>query len=301
MTKTILHRRGMPDLPPPAGEIGCPRCGGAADAVWHGNLHERDYWLAECRCGLCFTWPLPTTDEIAGFYRGSYHASADDLEQKFRPKFERYVAFINSEIPPKGRALDVGATTGLLPALLNQRGFDAEGLEINPETARIGRERHGLPMTTGTFEGYAAPERSFDLITLCDMVEHTIDPPATLRKVNRLLRPGGTALVTFPDIRSWESRYWRAVARFFGRDWLWGNCHAPYHIWEFDKRTASLCFAEAGFSIIRFRRQSEGYESPQWMMKLLALPVRPIDWPWVARWLGSGMMFLLRKDREVDA
>jgi SAM-dependent methyltransferase len=281
----------------------CPRCRDTARLVWQKNLGGRDWWLAECRCGLFFTWPQPNLNDIRGFYADSYHVSPDAVENAFRRKFQRYVDLIVANVRP-GRSLDVGCTTGLLPALLRQHGFQAEGLEINAKTAHYGAEAHGLPITIGSFEDYDVPTASFDLLTMCDVVEHTVDPVASLRKANRLLRPGGAALVTFPDILSLESRYWRALSRLFRRDWLWLNCHVPLHTWEFNKHVACNCFAAAGFSIVRFMRQSSLLLScNEWnqsrKVALLGMPLRPLAMPCAASWLGTGMIFLLRKDHEV--
>jgi hypothetical protein len=70
---------------------------------------------------------------------------------------------------------------------------------------------------------------------MTDLVEHTQDPTATMKKVNRLLRPGGGADVRFPDIRSVKSRYSQTLAKLTGREWLWMSCQIPQHMIGFTR------------------------------------------------------------------
>jgi len=83
---------------------------------------------------------------------------------------------------------------------------------------------------------------------MTDVLEHKhrIQGKAILR-VNQLLKPDGLLLVTFPDIDSIESRYYRALSRLLRRDWIWITCRIPGHTWEFTHKTASSLFSKSGF------------------------------------------------------
>ncbi len=257
----------------------------------------RDWWLAQCRCGLRFTHPAPGLDDLLEFYSGSYHSELlDGGDRKFAAKFKTYI----SMIPPdarRGRSLDVGCTTGLFPAMLRDAGFDAEGLEVNPAIAAWGRAHYGLSITEGTFEEFVAPDGSFDLITMMDVLEHTIDPLAALKKVNQLLRPGGLAMFSFPDISAPKSRYYKMLARVTGREWLWITCAVPLHVWEFTRATALTAFGRAGFEPVRFARTGQPEERLIGKHGFLSLPALAFDLPAVGAVVGIGMIFLMRKAR----
>src|SRR5260370_1598194 len=45
---------------------------------------------------------------------------------------------------------------------------------------------------------FSPAKRKFDLITCSDVIEHVMDPEACLRKICRLLKPGGTAYIAYP-------------------------------------------------------------------------------------------------------
>jgi SAM-dependent methyltransferase len=280
----------------------CPLCGADARVVYTRALQNRTWSLAKCPCGLRFTHPKPTLQDIVGFYNAdSYHVELDrgGDQAVFSPKFNWYVDVITRHYQG-GRTIDIGCTTGLFPAMLKQHGFDAEGLEVNPRTAELGRKKYGINIRVGTFEEFEAEPLSYDVVTMTDVVEHTINPLNTMRKANTLLRPNGGALITFPDIASLRSRYFYALSWAFRRDWLWHTCHIPLHTWEFTRSVAERCFAEAGFSVARFERTEgppEQYDS--FALRLLAAPSRVLNLRMLSKRFGTGMLFLLRKEREV--
>lgn len=280
----------------------CPLCG--QDRLKH--LYERQYqsrtWrLARCLdCGLHFTDPQPTRDDINAFYAGDYHSElrADGAAEKISgQKYERYTRMIR-RFAPSGRTLDVGCATGLFPHMLRNLGYEAEGLELNRESREFGSARYGLPIHGGTLEDIAAlnPAR-YDLITMTDVLEDTQHPPSSLQLVNRLLKKSAHAMITFPDILSVESRYYRLLSRLTGRDWVWRTCRIPHHTWEFTKASAVECFEQAGFKVVAFRRSAD-LDRFRGGLALLSLPVRPLALPPIAAYIGSQMEFLLQRVGE---
>jgi SAM-dependent methyltransferase len=253
--------------------------------------------LAHCvSCGLHFTDPAPTDSQISGFYSGDFHSQLRQegaSEQFAGERFRRHVDWI-AKFVPSGRTLDVGCATGLLPRLLQDKGYAAEGLEMHPETARWGAAHYGVPIEIGGLERVASREGCYDLITLTEVVEHTPHPVEFLKAVNRLLKSGGYALVTFPDISSVKSRYYRLLATLTRREWVWVTCRIPLHIWEFTYATASASFARAGFSIAGFRRREEDGDFSG-KFAALSWPLKPLNLDVLSRRLGSQMEFMIRK------
>ena len=279
--------------------VACPLCG--AGGIRH--LHERPFqnvvWkLAHCRsCGLRFTDPTPTDEQLRSFYSGDFHAPLripGAAEAMFSERFRRYVDWI-VEFVPGGRALDVGCATGFLPWMLRQKGFDVEGIELHPDSARWGAEHYGIPIACGTLELVAPQAESYDLIVLTEIVEHTRQPLEFLRAVRPLLKAGGYALVTFPDITAAKSRYYRWISKLTGREDFWITCHMPFHTWEFTPRTAAATFSKAGFSIAGFRRTETAKGLPGNFARL-SWPARLLTLGPVARHFGSQMEFMIRKN-----
>lgn len=102
--------------------------------------------------------------------------------------------------------LDVGFAYGGFLIAFASLGHDVTGVEISEKFGRLGRlnlESSGYAVDTrmGDFlsDEVLPGERQFDLITCSDVIEHVMDPEAGLRKICRLLKPGGTAYVAYPN------------------------------------------------------------------------------------------------------
>ncbi|MGH9412752.1 MAG: class I SAM-dependent methyltransferase [Terriglobales bacterium] len=279
---------------------GCPFCRSLQTRVICLRTHvDRSWALARCSaCGLHFTTPPPQLSDLARFYACGYHTGLCHpgvAERVFGRKFSRYCAWIRQFVR-SGRSLDVGCSTGLLPRLLQQSGFAAEGIELNSESAAWGRAHYGVVIRNQPIESGEYEPESYDLVTLTDVLEHTIHPLTSLRAVHRIVKPGGCVLITFPDIRSLESRYYQTVARVLGRSWLWCTCHVPLHTWEFTRPTAIATFTAAGFELAGFRRSQPPVQHADSLpLLLLSLPLSPLALPFLARQWGTQMEFMLRK------
>jgi SAM-dependent methyltransferase len=265
----------------------------------HRRYQGKQWALARCcGCGLHFTSPTPSDDELRRFYANEYHQELRDdgeTEAAFGTKYHRYADTLGRHLR-SGRVVDVGCSTGLLVRVLRDRGYEAEGIELNAQSAAWGREHYRVPIHTQPLEHSVFSPRSLDAVLLTDVLEHTRHPGRFLQRVWELLVPGGYALVTFPDIGSLESRYQRTMARVFRRDWLWSTCHIPLHVWEFTRSTAEACFRNAGFRVVEFRRNHPpSSEQDSLAVTALNLPTRPLQWPAVARHLGTQMEFVIQK------
>lgn len=177
----------------------CPACGSENVTVGPFRIeHVGKVWsLAKCEaCQLRFTNPSPTAEEIVSFYAGDYH---DDLrvpggtERTFGPKYQRYIDWIARYVFPSARTLDIGCSTGLLPYLLRKRGFEAEGTELNPESAAWGVTHYKVPIHDHHKITELTPG-SYALITMTDVLEHTPHPQNFLTVIRRLLQPEGYLL-----------------------------------------------------------------------------------------------------------
>ncbi len=108
-------------------------------------------------------------------------------------------------VPPRSkRVLDVGCGQGLTGALLRSSlGAEVVGIEIHEEIAREA-SKHLDRVLTGDIEEMDLPFETgyFDCIILADVLEHLIDPWATLRKLVRYLNPEGAVIASIPNIRN---------------------------------------------------------------------------------------------------
>ncbi|MBI4635706.1 MAG: class I SAM-dependent methyltransferase [Candidatus Rokubacteria bacterium] len=110
-------------------------------------------------------------------------------------QLRRYAPF-----PTANDILDVGCGTGIMLQCL--QGFGrVQGFDFSPEALAYCRRRVGgsVPLTLGTLgEKPPFPPRTFDVITLLDVIEHIEDDQAAVRGARDLLRPGGVVICTVP-------------------------------------------------------------------------------------------------------
>ena len=105
------------------------------------------------------------------------------------------------------RVLDVGCSSGYLARPLAEHGNTIVGLELDPEAARAAEEFCELVLV-GDVETMDLPLEpgSFDVVLGGDVIEHLRDPAATLARLRPLLRPGGRAVVSTPNVANWAIR-----------------------------------------------------------------------------------------------
>jgi 2-polyprenyl-3-methyl-5-hydroxy-6-metoxy-1,4-benzoquinol methylase len=109
----------------------------------------------------------------------------------YRHWLERIEAMI-----PKGRILDVGSALGTFLKIAESRGWNPHGVEISRFAAEFSRRERGLSVFNGDLEQLAAADRSFDVVTFWDSIEHVTHPRENLMTAARLLRRNGILLLT---------------------------------------------------------------------------------------------------------
>jgi len=137
---------------------------------------------------------------------------------------------------PGGRLLDVGAGTGAAVASLRALGWDAEGLDPDPDAVEVAR-RAGIKMTHGTLADLDQA-KAFDAITLSHVIEHLHDPAADLVRIHRVLKPGGLLWIATPNLESLGHRR-------FGRDWA--GLDPPRHLVLFSTESLAALLRRTGF------------------------------------------------------
>jgi len=106
---------------------------------------------------------------------------------------------------PAGVALDIGAAGGGNTRVLRRHGWRPIALEYSEQGAAVAAER-GLTVLRGDATRLPAAAASVDLVTAFDIIEHIEDDGLATAEIQRVLRPGGTVLVTVPaDMRLWSA------------------------------------------------------------------------------------------------
>ncbi|MGC5010281.1 class I SAM-dependent methyltransferase [Streptosporangium sp. DT93] len=106
---------------------------------------------------------------------------------------------------PPGRALDVGAAGGGNTRVLVEHGWDALVADFSELAVELARER-GLRAIHADARDLPLPDAGFDLVMAFDVLEHIEEDGRAAGELARVLRPGGTALITVPcDMALWSA------------------------------------------------------------------------------------------------
>src|SRR5687768_9249956 len=83
------------------------------------------------------------------------------------------------------------------------------GVELIRGAAQRAASR-GVIALVANIDGGRLPyrDRSLDLVTCLDVIEHVLDPRHLIAEIGRVLRPGGHCILATPNIR-----YWRHLRR----------------------------------------------------------------------------------------
>ena len=122
-----------------------------------------------------------------------------------------------------GTVLDIGMGAGRLCEELAGRGWTVSGIDTSGEMVALAAQR--LPdarerLVEGSVERLPFADESFDAVAGTGVLEYT-DVPRALAEVARVLRPGGRAVVSYPNPYAlyplWKTRVWYGSLRLYAR------------------------------------------------------------------------------------
>jgi 2-polyprenyl-3-methyl-5-hydroxy-6-metoxy-1,4-benzoquinol methylase len=219
--------------------LDCKLCAGKT-----AHLMERDsYPIVRCQsCGFMFAI-LPNGFDPAAIYNDAYFTGGEGygfedydglwdrcLARFYLPRLRRIANFQKS-----GRLLDVGCAGGQFLAAAKRQSWQVSGVEPAPTMRLRTAQSVGCRVYESIEEALASGEK-FDCISMFEVIEHLSDPLITIRKVVRLLGPGGLLTVSTPNCEAPN-----AIPGVPFNLWF----RPPMHISYFGPKTLSDCLRSA--------------------------------------------------------
>jgi 2-polyprenyl-3-methyl-5-hydroxy-6-metoxy-1,4-benzoquinol methylase len=142
-----------------------------------------------------------------------------------------------------GRSLDIGCGTGILVEEAAQLGYESHGIDVSA---------HGLSsrllslsdrFRQGTVDEVQYPDGHFNLVTLCDVIEHIYNPKAFARSVHRIVAPGGIVALATPN-------YDALLRKILGNKNV--SFKIPEHVTYYTTKTLALAMGD-GFELLESR------------------------------------------------
>lgn len=224
----------------------CNLCGnGRYEIVGTKSRDGRDLRTTICRdCGLVWTNPRPTLEDIDRYYRSDYRLDYTRWAVPTRRKLIRGMlgalerrCWLGPDLRPGARVLDVGCGAGEFVHVLRAAGFEASGIEPDERFGEHARQVLRLPVQGATVETASIPRGSCDMVTMFHALEHVVDPVNTLSTLTGWLCGSALVAVEVPNVEA--------------------VCQAPRHrfhhahLFSFSPGTLEAVAARAGFARVR--------------------------------------------------
>lgn len=283
----------------------CPICGHSTRALsyvpgdWRRPTVQTGWHLYWCDVSkLGFVDPRPTKEEVTEFYRIEDYYTHRGLPPKTATSSGLQKALTHlawradrsRDVDPqwfsdhfgtdKKQILDIGCGSGRLLERLREIGHEIVGLEPDPRAREECRKR-GVIAHDGNAEHVPDALRGsrFDVVLMCHVLEHTIDPLAALRNTRQLLHDTGHLVVEVPNHGC------KGFSRS-GMSWAWLD--VPRHLTFFTGESLVALLRAAGFEadvvehrgyVRQFSEEWRSWEQRAWDVLAeagaIGLPERP--------------------------
>lgn len=222
-------------------------------------------------CGLVFLNPRMNAQAYAEFYGrvyrplvSAYHGriiDAKSIQDEQKAYAEERAGFLAPYIQSKESIvlLDIGGSTGVIAKHFVDR-FGYRGVVLDPSAEELAvAARLGLQVKQGFIEQSDFGSQKFDLILLCQTIDHLLDIATTLEKVRGWLADDGIFFVDIVDFRAGYLRKWQVSEAI--------KVDHPYYLTEASVETY---LRRKGFEVLR-----KGYAADRLHVNYICRSVRP--------------------------
>jgi 2-polyprenyl-3-methyl-5-hydroxy-6-metoxy-1,4-benzoquinol methylase len=176
-------------------------------------------------CGIVFANPVADEQELNAFYKNYYDkGNFGNLQYKQKTisqfeniqkatiqellKLDRNVKYYTGE----GNYLDVGFGLGFHLYIAQKLGYHVYGTELDKDCIDfvqpyiLSAQLYNGDLLSAKYEN-----NQFDIINICHVIEHLIDPNSYLLELNRIVKNKGLIIVSTPNIGALAYQIFRAV------------------------------------------------------------------------------------------
>jgi ubiquinone/menaquinone biosynthesis C-methylase UbiE len=148
---------------------------------------------------------IESPDEVKQQAREAFNDRAEHyaLERERLPYFQAQLEIVLRMLDGEGgQILDIGCAAGGEIPMLQRQGFSVVGVDLSPEMLRFAHRRfaatHHVLFCQADIEHLPFASGSMDDLVCLGVLEYLPDYSAALTEINRVLRPGGLAVLALP-------------------------------------------------------------------------------------------------------
>jgi 2-polyprenyl-3-methyl-5-hydroxy-6-metoxy-1,4-benzoquinol methylase len=186
---------------------------------------------------------------VRAYYESLWQGLPEGLEPS---DFGLRRRFLLAHVRAGERVLDVGCGEGCFSAALQGAGARVVGVDVAEEPLRRARARHPqLDVRLIDGDGpWELQDASFDVVWAGEVLEHVLDTAAFLSEARRVLRSGGSLLVSTPDHRRTSLLALALSRRAFAAHFDPLGDHVRFY----SRQTLSELIEQFGFESVRATR-----------------------------------------------
>jgi 2-polyprenyl-3-methyl-5-hydroxy-6-metoxy-1,4-benzoquinol methylase len=186
----------------------------------------------------------------------------DRFEPSVHQQVKDYLDFIAAHTRGKS-LLDVGTGSGLLPHLARSNGYEVEGTDLSKHVSDNVPARAGFPIHHGTLEEIKFT-RTYDIITMLHVLEHTSNPLATLQRSRELLNDGGYLIVVVPNYKSLDTHLKNLLSRFKLKSRPYKHLALGHHNFVFSIKSLEILGKKAGLQVVHRQTRQPAWRTHGW-------------------------------------
>lgn len=239
----------------------CPICNSTSInpllTVKDYTVSNEEFVIWQCgQCTLRFTQDIPDAASIGAYYQSEDYISHTNTSKGLVNQLYQRVRKLTLEQKAKliqqvtglstGALLDVGCGIGAFVHTMQQKEWQATGLEPDANTRRLSKELYGLDLQDAS-ELYSLTPTSFDAITLWHVLEHVHDLHAYIEQLKSLLNSNGRLFIAVPNYQSVDANIYGST---------WAAYDVPRHLYHFTPKSIQTLMSQHGLQVIS--------EKPMW-------------------------------------
>jgi SAM-dependent methyltransferase len=195
--------------------------------------------------------------------------------------------------------LDVGCGDGSALAVMagQNPGHRFAGIDWSSGALRSAQALGLTVLRGGVTPGLPVADGTADVVIMSELIEHLVDPDGAVAEVRRVLRPGGSLLLSTPNLAAWYNRglLTLGVQPIFSEVSLRGVFGRPGsvvagHLRLYTRRALTGFLSASGFRCVTVAG-ARYHDVPR--------PLRPLDQAF-CRWPSAASILLVHARKELD-
>lgn len=204
-------------------------------------VKKSKYDIVRCNnCSFIFTTPYPDKNVTEKFYRSFDYKDSSSAEKVIRSDSKRSLEIIDQFIERKGELLDVGCGRGYFLDEARRLGWNTYGVDSSKLTIDFAKRVLRLNVFRSDIFSFQ-PEKSFDLISLNQVVEHFANPEILINQCGKHLKRGGLLYIATPNVESISARVLKDN---------FDHYIPPEHLGYFSRRTLKRLLEKLDFKVV---------------------------------------------------